>query len=320
MSSPAARRSPVIMRSKLMLEVASHLVEQDDWVDKQVEIHFRPQGGEKWNLCFFASDAPNSIDAVVSGRATFAICNPGGVLAMATRGLGPFKEKYPLRAIMVLPQFDQYGFAVSGKTGLKSLADIRDQKYPLRVSLRGQRDHSVHLVADLVLSTYGYSLKDIESWGGQVRYDEEFPNGPNRIGAAERGEVDAVWDEALNMFARQALNLGMNFLPVDEPNLKQLEEMGLPRVSIEPGEYGEMPETVWTVDFSGWPLFCLESTPDDIVTSFCAGLDAKKDRIPWYGSGPMDLEEMVSGGRRAPMTIPLHPAAEKYWREHGYLK
>src|SRR3712207_5722724 len=108
MSQPAERRSPVIMRSKLMLEVASHLVAEEDWEDKQVEIHFRPQGGEKWNLCFFASDAPNAVDAVASGRAVFAICNPGGVLAMANRGLGPFKEKHDLRAIMVLPQFDQF--------------------------------------------------------------------------------------------------------------------------------------------------------------------------------------------------------------------
>ena len=320
MSVPPERRSPVIMRSRLMLEVASHLVAEDDWLDKQVEIRFRPQGGEQWKVSFFASDAPNAVDAVVSGRADVAICNPGGVLAMATRGLGPFTEKYPLRAIMVLPQFDQFGFAVTEQSGLKSLSDIRNQKFPLRVSLRGQRDHSVHLVADQVLSTYGFSLKDIESWGGQVRYDEEFPNGPNRIGAAERGEVDAVWDEALPMYAHRALELGMRFLPVDEPNLRQLEAMGLPRVSIEPGEYGPMPETVWTVDFSGWPVFCLESTSDQLVRSFCAGLDARKDRIPWYGKGPMDLEKMVSNTREAPMAIPLHRAAEKYWREHGYLK
>jgi TRAP-type uncharacterized transport system substrate-binding protein len=34
----------------------------------------------------------------------------------------------------------------------------------------------------------------------------------------------------------------------------------------------------------------------------------------------MDLEKMVSNTREAPLAIPLHPAAEAYWREHGYLK
>ena len=76
---PGSSRSPVVMRSKLMLEAAAELVGWNDWEDKQVEIHFRPQGAPDWKLCFFASDAPNSIDAVASGRADIAICNPGGV-------------------------------------------------------------------------------------------------------------------------------------------------------------------------------------------------------------------------------------------------
>src|SRR4051812_25198110 len=100
------------MRSRLMLEVASELVARSDWPDQQVEIHFRPQGGNEWKIRFFASDAPNSIDAVVNGEADFAICNPGGVLAMALKGAPPFKAPIPVRAIMVLPQFDQLTFGV----------------------------------------------------------------------------------------------------------------------------------------------------------------------------------------------------------------
>src|SRR4051812_33701400 len=173
---------PVVMRSQLMLEAAAELVAASQWKDRQVEINFRPQGGDQWNVRLFASDAPNSIDEVASGRADIAICNPGAVLSMALHGGGPFKQPIPVRAIFVLPQFDQFAFAVKADTGIRSLAEIRDRKYPLRVSLRGQPDHAVHLVANQVLETYGYSFEDIKSWGGTVRMDEEFPNGPNRIG------------------------------------------------------------------------------------------------------------------------------------------
>src|SRR5437870_1199213 len=162
---------PVTMRSKLMLEAAAALVGSADWEERQVEINFRPQGGASWRIRLFASDAPNAIEEVASGRADIAICNPGAVLSMALKGKGPFKQPVPVRAILVLPQFDQFGFAVTADTGLASLADIRDRKYPLRVSLRGQRDHSVHLVADLVLETYGFSLHEVESWGGQILLD-----------------------------------------------------------------------------------------------------------------------------------------------------
>ena len=319
MQQPVTRgRSPVIMRSKLMLEVAAELVGAGGWNDRQVRIQFREQGGPNWRLCFFASDAPNAVDAVVSGEADIAICNPGGVLAMAMRGKGPFPKPVPVRAIFVLPQFDQLGFAVAGSTGLSSLADLRDRKYPLKVSLRGQRDHSVHLVVNEVFKTYGFSLDDIEKWGGQIRYDEGTP-GMTRIGAAERGEIDAIFDEAMPTFANRALELGMRFLPVDESNLQQLEAMGLRRVPITREEFPNLPADIWSVDFSGWPVFCLESTPDEIVTAFCVALEARKDRIPWYGEGPMDLPRMVSDTREAPMLIPLHSAAERFWRQQGYL-
>jgi TRAP-type uncharacterized transport system substrate-binding protein len=122
------------------------------------------------------------------------------------------------------------------------------------------------------------------------------------------------------MWGVRALELGMRFLPVEEEKLQELEALGLQRVSITPEEYPALPETVWTVDFSGWPVFCLESLPDNVVTAFCSALDARKDRIPWYGRGPMRLDQMVSNTREAPLAIPLHPAAERYWREQGYLR
>lgn len=111
-----------VMRSRLMLEVASDLVARPDWSYRQVQIHLREQGGESWKLCLFASDAPASVDAVVRGEADIAIVNPGGVLAMAAHGAGSFKAPIPgLRAIMVFPQFDQLGFGVTARTGLRSL-------------------------------------------------------------------------------------------------------------------------------------------------------------------------------------------------------
>lgn len=312
-------RAPVVMRSRLMLEVASELVAFPAWSQKQVRIDLREQGAETWGVALFASDAPEAIYQVARGEVHFGICNPGAVLAMALRGSGPFQEPIPVRAITVLPQFDQLGFAAASGTGLQSLGDLGDRHYPLRLSLRGQRDHSVHLIVDQVFSTYGFSIDDITAWGGQVRYDPGLPH-PSRLDAVERGEVDAIFDEALpNNWARRAMELGMRFLAVDEPNLQQLEAMGFRRVAITRAEYPALPEDVWTVDFSGWPVYTVESTPDDIVAAFCAALEARKDRIPWYGQGPFPLDRLCRDTRDGPLPIPLHPAAERFWRERGYL-
>ena len=82
---------PPSIRSRLMLEAVSELVAADEWPDKQVMILMRPQGAEQWRTRFLASDSAQSVDAVVSGEADIAICNPGGVLGMALRGRGPYK-------------------------------------------------------------------------------------------------------------------------------------------------------------------------------------------------------------------------------------
>ncbi len=310
-----------VMRSRLMLEVASHLVARPAWSYRQVQIHLREQGGETWKFCLFASDAPASVHAVARGEADIAIVNPGGVLAMATHGAGPFKAPIPgLRAIMVFPQSDQLAFGVTPRTGLRSLTDLRDRRYPLKVSLRGQRDHSVHLFTNLVFSVMGFSLEDIVAWGGEVRYDNELPYGPNRIGAVERGEIDAIIDEALPVWGARWVDMGMRFLPIEEPYLRKLEAMGLRRVAIGREEYPKLSEDVWTIDFSGWPVFTQENRPDLLIRLFCEGLEARKDRIPSFGGeGPLRLDLMCRDTREGPLTVPLHPAAERYWREQGYI-
>ena len=313
-------RIPAIMRSRLMLETVSELVAASQWLDKQVMILMRPQGDSQWRTRFYASDGPDSIDMVMNGEADIAICNPGGVLGMALRGRGPYKKPLPLRSLMVIPQFDQLGFAVTAKTGLKTLGDLKRTRYPLRISLRGQPDHSIHLVCNHVLSAYGMTLDDIVSWGGKLVYTEGMPSGPDRLGAVERGELDSVWDEALPRWTPQSLKLGMRYLSVDEPQLKSLEEDGLMRAAITDAEYPGIGPDVWTIDFSGWPVFCLESASDEMVYNFCAALDNRKGLVPWEGGdGPLPLERLCKDSKDGPLYLPLHPGAERYWRERGYL-
>jgi TRAP-type uncharacterized transport system substrate-binding protein len=177
----------------------------------------------------------------------------------------------------------------------------------------------VHLITNQVLSTLGFTLDDITAWGGEVRYTSQLPNGPDRLGAVERGEIEAIFDEAMPTFGARAIDLGMRFLPIDEGHLQQLEQIGLQRVAITRAEYPGLGEDVWTVDFSGWPVFAREDLDDGIVRAFCAALEARKDRIPWYGAGPLPLDQMCRDTRDGRLTVPLHRAAEQFWREQGYL-
>jgi TRAP-type uncharacterized transport system substrate-binding protein len=303
----------------LVLEVASELVDRPEWPYRQAQVNLREQGGESWPVCLFGSDGPAAIDQVARGEVQVAIINPAGPLALALKGKGPFKNPIPLRAITVILSPDQLAFAVTERTGLKSLRDISERRLPLRISIRGQKDHSLHLVVKEVLSAAGFSLDDVVSWGGQVRYDAGLPNSPTRLGAVQRDEVDMLIDEAVRSWLNAAVESGMRILPFDEPLLEHLEGLGFRRAVISKARYTSLKEDVPTLDFSGFPVYTHADVPDSIVISICSALEARKEKIIWQEEGPLPLERMCRDTPEGPLNIPLHPAAERFWRQRGYL-
>lgn len=314
------RTHPHTTRSRLMLEVASRLVERSrDFPYLQAKISLREQGADEWPVTLFASDSPATIHEVAAGNVQFAIINPGMILKLAALGSPPFKEPIPLRIIAILPSHDQMIFAVRKDTGLTSFAEIRERKFPLRVSLRAQKDHALHVITSHVFKAAGITLDDLVFWGGQIRYDAGMAYGDNRIGAYHRGEIDAIFDEGATAWGNMALELGMQFLSLDEGMLRQLESVGLRRGLLRPSYYTKLTADVPTIDFSGWPVYTRADTPDSLVTDFCKALDASKATIPWGKDEPLPLAQMVRDTDEGHLEVPLHPAAERYWRELGYL-
>jgi TRAP-type uncharacterized transport system substrate-binding protein len=270
-------------------------------------------------VTLFASDSPATIHEVAAGKVQFAMINPSMILKVAALGSAPFNAPIPLRVIAVLPALDQMVFAVKQETGLTTFSDIRARKFPLRVSLRGQPDHSLHVIINHVLAAAGFSLDDVLSWGGEVRYDGGMPYGANRIGAIERGEIDAIFDEGASAWGNMALELGMSFLSLDETILPRLEAVGLRRGLIEQKYFPKLAADIPTLDFSGWPIYTAENTSDDLVIDFCRALEASKDRVPWAKDAPLPLAQMVRDTPEGHLEVPLHPAAERFWCERGYL-
>ena len=310
---------PVVVRSRLGLELASELVAMPDWPHKQVRITMRDQGAEAWGFDLFASDAPYVIDDVAQGKVQLAICNPGAVLTLAFKGTGPYKEPIPVRAVTVIGSYDQLVLAVTEASGITSLTKIRERKYPLRLSVRGQRDHSIHLVLDELLKAAGFSYDDIVSWGGEVRYDDGLPH-PTRTAAVERGEVDAIFDEAANNWTNAAVDAGMRVLPIEEPILQQMESIGFRRGIVDKETYEKLPADVVTLDYSGFIVYTRADVPDAEIRAICKALEARRELIPRdQGTGPLPLDRMCRDVEEGPLDIPLHPAAEAFWREQGYL-
>jgi TRAP-type uncharacterized transport system substrate-binding protein len=310
---------PVITRSRLILEAASELVAAEEWNRRQVRVSLREQGSVDWSLNFLASDTPDAIEAIAAGNADIAMINPAAPVTLALRGAGPFAEPIAVRAIAVVPSLDRAAFAVAGKTGLESIADIRERRFPLKLSLRGHLRHSVHFFLREVLAAAGFTLEDIARWGGKVRYDDRVANGPERMEALANGQIDAIFDEAVALWGDRALAAGMRFLSLDEPLLKKLERMGFRRATITSEQCAGLNHDISSIDFSGWMVFTRAGVADEVVRAFCRALEARKDKIPWQGEGPLPLSRMCRDTAEGPLDVPLHPAAAGYWRERGYL-
>jgi hypothetical protein len=319
---PGRFERPPSIRSLLMLEATAAMMRgrKRPSFGTQVEISLRPQGDNRWHARFLASDTPEGIDAVVNREADLAIVNPSAVLTLAYRGAGAFGRPAPVRAVTVLPQYDFFMFAVPADSGLHYVEEVAEKRHPLKVSLRGQEpNHSVHLVVADILAAAGCPLADLVGWGGEVHYDVGLGNAANRLGAMATGERTAIFDEAWPVWGAQALQQGMTFLSLREKTLESLTALGYRRMTVTPEIAPGLDRDIEVIDFSGWPLFCHAEASDELIERFCAALDERRDVIPWDGPGPLPLERMCGNHPDAPLDVPLHPAARRYWTGKNYL-
>ncbi|HEU4340258.1 MAG TPA: TAXI family TRAP transporter solute-binding subunit [Candidatus Binatia bacterium] len=251
----------------------------------------------------------------------FGFGNPVGLSRMAYLGRGFYKKKIPLRAIGVFPTWDRLVFAVSKDCGIQAIEDIRRKKYPLRVSTRrrGKLQTTLYVV-DEVLKAYGFSLADIERWGGKIM-EAASPSSSDRLDAIRSAKADAVFDEGIKSWGPLALNSGMEFLTIDDRVLRKMEEIGFPSATLTKKHYPKMNHDIRTVDFSGWTYFCHADLRSEVAYNMAKAVDLCYRQIPvdHFDKRPMTMREFCRGGEAGQLNIPLHPGAKKYFRERGYL-
>jgi TRAP-type uncharacterized transport system substrate-binding protein len=251
----------------------------------------------------------------------FAFGNPVGLARMAYLGCGFYKKKIPLRAIGVFPTWDRLVFAVRKDTGIHSLDEIRNQKYPLRISTRrfGKLQTTLYVIEE-ILKAYGITLRDIEKWGGKVM-QAASPSSADRMQHIRSGQANAVFDEGIKSWGPAALEADMRFLSVGGEALRSMEKIGFPSATLTRTHYPDLDQDTRTVDFSGWTYFCHADLPSSIAYGMAKAVDLCHEQIPvdHFDKRPMTMEEFCRGGEAGQLNIPLHPGAKKYFRERGYL-
>jgi hypothetical protein len=299
-----------------MLQLTSSLVGQDDWPEKQVHVQLREQGATEFAFSMLGGDSPVSVPEVAAGRLDLALVNPATAANAALRRAGLPMDA--LASIATIPSYDQLGLAVATSVGITRLEELPTARPALRLTLRAQRDHGVQGFVVDALGAVGVTLSDITDWGGTIRYDPGLPHLPERAALITSGAVDAVFDEGVYNWGELAMANGLTFLSFEEHTLARLEGLGYRRGLLTPTRFPSLTRSIPTLDFSGFLLYTRSNAPDRFVAAICAALLRERDNIAWQGGDSLPLERMLSNAMDAPLSIPLHPAARRFWTENGF--
>ena len=265
----------------------------------------------------------SSVSAVANGEADMGLTTPPVCATMAYRGVGPYTKKIQnLRAIGSFPHDDMMMWAVTADSGINSIEEMKEK--PLRLVL-SKKEHPVTFVVEKILEAYGTSIDDLKSRGWQILVEHHTLRMPLPV---IEGRADALIYEARKTPPWYQLTQSrlMKFLPVREDILQKMEdEYGYRKALLKKGMLRGIEGDVPCIDFSDWVMFVRDDMSDDLAylitkifverrgefeTSFRSLPLEKSDLV--YPIDPNEVWKNIGD-------LPLHPAAERYYNEHGYM-
>jgi uncharacterized protein len=269
-----------------------------------------------------------NVEAVGRGEADMAITTPSHVgLSWAREGRFLYQKRaYPdLRALGYYPQDDRLVLAVRTDTGIRSFEDIRRRKCPLRLATTPHDDDTLMTCAvDLSFRLHGIEPEDIERWGGRWMGETRPWVSIPQIMA---GEADALFWEAISTswWHEVAEKVPVNFIPFEPSVLAQIErEYGL-KTDVLPKGWLRNDRDIPCPHWGHFAFFCRAEMDEDVAYRITAVLDEMREEVearyrhlPRERAGmtwPIDPYTMWQG-----LGAPLHPGAERYYREHGYMR
>jgi TRAP transporter TAXI family solute receptor len=267
-----------------------------------------------------------NLRAVGIGEVDVAISTPAHFSLMAIEGRGPFTdEPIPtLRALGCVPHRDALMFAVRADLGIRTMADLREQRPPLRVAL-GPEDSSSFMGfgASALLRASGLSRARFSEWGGELLVHDR----PNQcLDEVAAGNADATIQEAIMTrgWSELAETVGLSFLTLEPEAARQLAEDYSMRTRTVPADFlAGMDEPVSGIDFAGWLVVAREDMRDDVAALLASILVETSDVLErQYTHLPVrcsPLDYPVTAERLADVPIPLHPGAKSYYRAIGAL-
>jgi TRAP transporter TAXI family solute receptor len=205
---------------------------------------------------------------------------------------------------------------VQKKLGINSLREIKDKKVAVRIYTQ-----PVGALGEFggrqLLRAYGLSYADVKSWGGSTTHV-----GYNVIiDAFKDGRADlllAVVTPKHPSVSEITTFTDVKFLPLEPEVVKGLEPLGYTAASMAANTFKNQAESVHTV---GFPTVVItnKDLPEPVAYAVTRTLVDNKEALV-RGHAGLSAFDPQTAWRPEKVGIPLHPGAERAYREKGWMK
>jgi TRAP-type uncharacterized transport system substrate-binding protein len=239
-----------------------------------------------------------------------------GLLAWAYGGLyGSYVgEAHPnLRLIAKIEDPSYLLVAVKADFCITDLSQIAKQKLPVRILGGGSP------ISQPILDYYGLTQDAVTSWGGvfeNATLVGQGPDPPFDIVITENASPTNNPESAY--WTKISQKHDLRFLDLPETVLDKLandKTLGVKRVIVKWGFLRGVDRPIPTVARSGHVVFARDDTPEQAAYDAAKAIDDHRDALKWY-IRPYSYDSRTVW---ADLDVPLHPGAERYYREAGYL-
>jgi len=229
---------------------------------------------------------------------------------VAYKGEGSYEEPQDnIRAVATFyPSYAQFFLLKS--TGIESIEDFIEEKPPLRFSI-GSPGGTFETGFIQLMDSYGYTVEDLESWGCKI----ERKSQSDASKMFSDGALDGffVVASAPNPIAvENSTNKDIVLLKMNPNMISEISEKYGYSESVIPKEtYSFLNEDIVTFATYSF-LAASDKTSEDTVYKVLKSMNDNLDYIKAIHASLRDLnpEYMIEN-----QTIPMHPGAEKYYKE-----
>ncbi len=261
-----------------------------------------------------AIDAATGTTSRVNAPVDFGVTE-SSFLASAHGGFGRYATEGPYDNLRLIAKIeDPYLLlaAVKAESGITDLAQIADERMPVRILGGG--------ASERVLDYYGITREAVASWGGSI-------DSAMVVGMLEGADAD--FDVIISELATPANNPesaywtafsqrhDLHFLELPEELLDEMveEELGMERVVARWGFLRGVDRPIPTVGRSGEAVFARDDTPEEAAYDVAKAIDEHRGALKWF-IRPYSYDSRSVWKN---YDVPLHPGAERYYREMGYM-